>query len=134
MTRLVWDESFSVKVDEIDRQHRRWIEIIDELHEAMTAPGGGQMAERVLGELREHAAFHFRFEEEYLRQIGYPGLGRHRRQHRQFLETIAGGVQADRRGGPAPDGELIALLHEWLRDHIRNEDRKYVLFGQAWAN
>lgn len=134
MGRMVWEESFSVKVVELDEQHRRWIEIINELHDAlMTRGAGGQLTERILGEMLEYAAFHFSFEEEYLRKIGYPELGKHRFQHRHFRDTILSRFQAAHRGELVLSTEVMKLLTDWLRDHILSEDRGYMLFSQSAA-
>jgi hemerythrin len=131
---MVWEESFRVKVAEIDEQHRRWIEIINELHDALTSTGaGGQLTERILGEMLDYAAFHFSFEEDYLRKIGYPELEKHRHQHQHFLDTILNKFQAEHRGDLVLNTEVMRLLTDWLRDHILTEDRKYMLFSQSSA-
>lgn len=134
MSRMVWDAAFSVKVDEIDEQHRRWIEIINELHDTlMVKGGGGRITERILAEMLDYTNFHFTFEEDYLQRIGYPGLDQHRLQHRYFLDTVLGKLQEEQSGGLVLNTEVMRLLTVWLRDHILTEDRKYMLFNQSQA-
>ena len=132
MGKMDWDETLSVKVAEIDEQHRRWIEIINELHGALLSKdSGGKLTERILGEMLDYASFHFVFEEDYLRKIGFPELGAHRQLHQSFLNAITEKFQEEKRGELVLNTEVMRLLIDWLRDHIINEDRKYMLFNQS---
>lgn len=135
MARIVWDESFSVKVAEIDEQHRHWIEIINKLHDSiMSKEVGGRLTGRILAEMRDYASFHFTFEEDYLRQIAFPGLSKHRHEHQFFLKTIEEKLQAERRGELVLNTEVMSLLTGWLRNHILSEDREYMVYSQSRAN
>ena len=65
MPKITWDESFSVNNEEIDNQHQKWIEIINELHDALiNEKEFGNIIEESLEAMVKYAQFHFSFEEE----------------------------------------------------------------------
>jgi|GEM_PF-43570 len=85
--------------------------------------------EEVLDELLTYALDHFSREEEYLARAGYPGLEDHRSRHeeltRRVLDIHARFTAGFRIGVGA---ELAAVLTDWLRTHILEEDMAYSRF------
>ena len=62
MPRIEWSESFSVGVAEIDEQHRRWVELINKLHDAiMDKKVSPEMTDKILSEMIDYSHFHFAF-------------------------------------------------------------------------
>ena len=85
MDRIVWDNSFSVGIEEIDEQHKKWISIINDLHDAlMSGKNLGSITGKSLKAMEEYAHFHFSFEEEYLQKAGYPYLENHKKEMLQI--------------------------------------------------
>ena len=88
MPKIEWDDSFSVGVVAIDEQHRRWIEIINELHDSiMDREISAETTNRILHEMIEYANFHFAFEEDYMEKINYIDLKKHHYQHEFFSKN-----------------------------------------------
>ncbi|MCR9141811.1 MAG: hemerythrin domain-containing protein [bacterium] len=84
---------------------------------------------RLLEELIDYTIEHFDLEENFLRQIHYPGFSAHKRQHMRFVA----GLRMRLRNLPGRDeAELLAAgqkllqsLKQWLLHHILSEDRAY---------
>lgn len=126
MPRIEWNESFSVGVAEIDEQHRRWIDLINKLHDAiMDKKISPEMTDKILREMIDYAHFHFAFEEEHLQKISYPDLKKHRYQHEFFKKNLLGKLQEERAGKLVMNTEVMKMLMNWLQDHILEEDMKY---------
>ena len=78
---LEWNPEYSVQVDEIDREHRVWFDIVNRLHEAMLAGKGAEFLDTLLAEAAEYTLTHFAHEEELMAAVGYPELRAHVQQH-----------------------------------------------------
>ncbi len=126
MPKIEWNESFSVGVAEIDEQHRRWIELINKLHDALMGKKvSSGMTDKILSEMIDYTHFHFAFEEEYLQKINYADLKKHRYQHEFFKKNLLGKLQEERAGKLVLNTEVMKMLVHWLQDHILQEDMKY---------
>lgn len=75
MALIQWDDSFSVKVAEIDQQHKRLIVMINELHDAMKQGKGKDALGKIINGLISYTATHFDTEERYFDQFEYPAMG-----------------------------------------------------------
>lgn len=125
MPKIDWDDSFSVGIVEIDEQHRRWIEIINELHDSiMDKDISAQTTNRILHEMIDYANFHFAFEEDYMGRINYAELRKHRYQHEFFRKNLVTRLQEERAGGLLRNTDLMRILMSWLQKHILEEDKK----------
>lgn len=134
MPRIEWDATFSVNQAEIDEQHKKWIGIYNTLADAMDRDPEGQtgITSEILKSMLDYAKYHFQFEEEYMRTIGYPARGSHTRLHRECDALIYEAYVAVSEGNTVLNADLLKMIKEWLLDHILVEDKKYAEFaGQA---
>jgi hemerythrin len=122
---LEWKETYSVKVPEIDQQHRRLVGIINDLHETLMQGGDPDQVLRVLNDLVAYTQYHFRFEEQMMERAGYPATEDHKRVHRAMegqVEKFHAEVVAHKAGAPL---KLAAFLKDWLNKHILETDMRY---------
>ena len=126
MPKIEWEESFSVKNDEIDGQHKKWIEIINDLHDSMIK-GDISLATTLntMKSMKEYVKYHFDSEEEYMLKINYPGLAEHQAIHAKFYVRINEYYNDIHSGKLVLNGEIMNILVNWLKDHILNVDKKY---------
>lgn len=131
MSRIDWEESYSVNNTEIDNQHKNWVAIYNDLHETLIR---GDMQEistttaSTLQKMLDYARYHFNFEEEYMQKINYPDLVSHRRIHKNFDTEIYNYYRAMLDGQLVLNTTIMKLIRNWLVDHILHEDKKYRLF------
>jgi len=132
MPRIEWDESFSVGNAEIDQQHRVWLGIFNKMHDFLIKNDlehSKTITIDSLQAMQDYARYHFRFEEEYMRQIGYPDLLQHRRIHKDFDNRIYQYYREALDGKIILNTEIIKMIENWLLEHILVEDKKYNLFA-----
>ncbi len=129
MSQIIWDDSFSVNNVEIDVQHKKWIEIYNNMDMKMCErniqPPDGLEA---LKAMEDYARYHFSFEEEYMHKINYPNLIEHHRIHKKFDNLIFTYYRKILEGEFVLGSEIISILKEWLLDHILKEDKRYALY------
>jgi len=132
MSQIMWDDSYSVNNDAIDAQHKEWIAIYNRLDQTMLNGSIQDLAkvrEEILQAMRDYANYHFRQEEEYMKEIGYPDIVAHKRLHTDFDDQLYNYHRMIRNGELVLNTELIAIIKKWLLHHILKEDQKYRAFA-----
>ena len=123
-----WKEEFSVRVPEIEIQHRRLLDIINKLHEAMHMGGKPEALKRVSDELVSYTRYHFGYEEQMLARAGYRGLEEHKRKHRAMVAQVEGFAAEITSGKASVSIKLMAFLKDWLSRHIMETDQQYATY------
>ena len=131
MSKIIWDESYSVGDDTLDKQHKKWIRIYNTIHAVMTdgdVTERNAIGEKVVKEMLDYTRDHFRFEEDYMRSIGFPGLSEHYRKHKDFDNEVYTLCREIQKGGFVFNTELISMIRNWLEEHILEEDMMYARY------
>jgi hemerythrin len=125
---MYWDASLSVHNEELDAQHKSWLDILNKLHDAMLNDAPEALVQSKLDALRamiDYTQEHFSAEETYMRQAGFPHIEAHMGLHRSFVDQI-NGFYEDLQAGKAVLGtQVIKVMQDWLKVHIATEDSKY---------
>ena len=122
---VVWNESFSVGIRKIDKQHQELINIMNLLVENEDASGHSETIASVLDRMTRYAHFHFETEEALMLEYEYPEYESHQDDHTQFkMKTAQFCLDALHRKETLPD-EVISYLRHWLTHHILRTDMKY---------
>jgi len=118
MAFINWDNSFSVGVDDIDKQHQKLIELINDLHDAMMCGKNDAVLESVLASVADYTDYHFSFEENLMDETGYPDSAEHKAAH-QEIKTKLQGLQADFPHHKAgANMRVMEFLQNWLIGHV----------------
>lgn len=125
MALINWNDSYSVKIREIDNQHRELVNILNELYEAMNAQKGSDILGRVILKLITYTKQHFATEEGYMQRFGYPDYAAHKREHEAFTQKVLSFKQDFDAGKVAMSVQITAFLRDWLVKHISGVDKKY---------
>ena len=124
MALLVWLPELDTGIDEIDRQHRRIVDYINQLHE-VRATHDREVLGNVIGDMIDYTVSHFVFEEALMESAGYSFSGPHKKVHDLFTRRVSE-MQTRFDAGEDVAAELHGMLSRWLFNHIRNEDHGYV--------
>jgi hemerythrin-like metal-binding protein len=123
--KIVWDEKYSVGVEEIDNQHKRMFEVINELLEAINTNTTEDHLGNIIDGLIKYKVFHFATEEKYFKQFNYEGAEEHILKHKEFNDNLM--VLKDKYPIYSVEFafELVDFLEDWLIDHLMIVDQKY---------
>ena len=123
MAYLSWDPELNTDIPVIDNQHRRIVEYINELHDAIQNGDRDEVGE-ILEQLVDYTLSHFAFEEELMEQAGYPFIVAHKKVHVLFTKKIAD-YQQQFDLGEDVGRKLLTTLRTWLVNHIKRDDADY---------
>ena len=123
---LTWNDSLSVEIPVIDEQHRKLVDMVNTLHDAMREGRGKAVLGTILSELIDYTGYHFKTEEEAFARFGYPEAAGHKKQHDELVKTALDLKRRVDSGELMVTVETLNYLSGWVTNHIMKEDRKYI--------
>ena len=124
MDYLHWVPELDTGIAEIDAQHRRIVDYINQLQELRHSHDREGLS-NVIAEMVDYTMSHFAFEEALNENAGYMFAGPHKKVHDLFTRKVAE-MQSRFDAGEDVTVELHGMLSRWLFNHIRNEDHGYI--------
>jgi methyl-accepting chemotaxis protein/hemerythrin len=119
-----WSKSYSVGVSQMDKEHQRLIDIINNMYSAMRSGRSGDVIGSILDELIDYTKTHFAHEEKLMLEAGYTGFDVQKHAHVALVNQIIE-IQNKYRAGTALGQEVMSFLKNWLINHIQGLDKKY---------
>jgi hemerythrin len=120
---LVWGETLSVEVEEIDDDHRRLVELFNILNHAVDEGEAKNYVGALLEELISCTIWHFRHEERLMLKYGYAGSKEHKTEHQELIESVKVLQQKFQQGDKQLSNKEIEFLEYWLTGHILGTDK-----------
>lgn len=128
MALMEWNDRLSVKIREIDDQHRTLVNMVNKLHDAMKEGHADDIVMPIVAEMKQYAAIHFATEEKYFKLHNYPEYAKHKAEHDAFVAKVVQ-VESDLKSGKcAMSMDILNFLSQWLVNHIKGTDKKYSAF------
>ncbi|MDR1618463.1 MAG: bacteriohemerythrin [Treponema sp.] len=125
-----WDESYSLGIPIIDRQHKKLIDMTNTLYKGCLAGDGAAQTwfMRTIHDAVEYVRYHFTTEEKLLQRIGYPEFAAHKKQHEDFVRKIIEEVQSFNDGKRFVPNNFVRFLRDWVLAHIAVSDKLYAKY------
>ena len=124
MPLIIWNDSFSVRVKEMDNQHKTLVDLINKLHDAMKVGKGKEMIGDISASLTDYTRKHFAAEEALMKANNYAGYEEQKKAHVHLVSQIVD-IQKKYEAGTVLSQEVITFLKNWLMNHIQGMDQKY---------
>ncbi len=125
MAFLQWKDDYSVGVDRFDEQHKKLIDLVNRLNDAMAQRRASEELELVLDEMVDYAAYHFSEEEMAMKSVRYTDYYNHVAKHREFVEQVKQFQKDYKDGKLMMSLEVMNFLKDWLIQHIQGTDKLY---------
>lgn len=126
-----WKDSYATGIAKIDTQHRKLVDYLNELYDAMKAGQGRDALARVFQGLLDYTKTHFAAEEGLMKLYGYPDYAAHRDVHAKMAAHVQELHRQFQAGVIASPIQITNFLKDWLGKHILGTDHKYVPFFKS---
>ncbi len=122
-------KEFLTGIEAVDNQHQRLVDMVTQLDDVrkthFQSLGQKQAAVgNVVVEMIDYTISHFAFEESLMEDAQYKFYSAHKRIH-ELLILRAGEYKERFQSGEDIVDELYEVLHRWLFNHIRNDDKAF---------
>ncbi len=124
---ILWDNAYSLGIQEIDIQHKKLFEIVNRLYALDEEHSTKEELKTILYEFSDYMRTHFKDEEEYMNSIHFPELSEHKNIHETIIQHLAELIKTPARLGIIKTKMKVLAKHT-LIDHIMHEDIKIKLF------
>ena len=125
---LVWSDDYNVNVAEIDEQHKKLLEHVNNLHAGVEAQIDKQDLQKLLVELYDYTVFHFASEEKLMDRHGMKSLKEHRKEHELLLKHLKYICNAVSDGKRPAFYSQFDISNDWFLTHIMDFDKKMSAF------
>ncbi len=124
--KLDWEDKYSVGVEEIDNQHKRMFEVINELLDAINTNSTEESLGHIIESLIQYKKFHFATEEKYFKEFNYDETIEHINKHKEFNDKLNTLKEKYLNYTVEFAFELVDFLEDWLLNHLMVVDQKYI--------
>jgi len=125
MEKIQWSEALSVGVNEIDEQHRKLVDIINNLLDATVLGIDSDIVSDIISRMVDYIDYHFGTEETYMTRFRYPELVSHRNEHRVFIRKVFELRKQHVQDKQDLSLDVLTFLMNWFRRHITETDAAY---------
>ncbi len=122
---MPWGPELEIGIREIDHQHQKLVNMVNTLYRAVKQGHEREYVGKLLADLVSYTDYHFKTEERYFDQFGYPEKDIHKEIHRHLVEKVMDFKEKFQRGEVSISFDLLSFLKDWLQNHIGVTDKKY---------
>ena len=122
---LVWKDDYSVGIEAMDNDHKRLLNLINQLQTAVDYYTGRESEEKAMQELIDYIKTHFTKEEKLLEDNDFADLAAHKELHKQYVDKVNELLEQYKNDSEATLIEALAFLKDWLIKHINGTDKEY---------
>ncbi len=134
---MIWKDKYRIGVPEIDSQHEELFARVTAFVQTLRSdrPWDDKVAKvnETLDFMKNYVVTHFKDEEKYQAQIGYPYLEEHKKVHKNMVAYVVAVSEEYEREGFKEElmqqfgGRLLA----WLINHVVSDDQKIAEYARS---
>ena len=122
-----WSTQYETGILLVDSQHKKLVDAINDLHEAMKEGKGKEKIEKTLNFLVDYTVLHFSAEEKLMQQKNYPDYTNHKKVHDKLVAEVKD-IKTKYLAGKILPMQVSTFMSDWLKNHILGTDKKYIPF------
>jgi hemerythrin-like metal-binding protein len=123
---ITWNSNYTIELNIIDQQHKKWIEFINILYKSYKTNANKKEIAENISKLLDYTDYHFGFEEKYLEDFKCGNIENHKNEHAIFVTNIKEYQKLYKSGDNEAVYRLVIYLNNWVLNHIQTEDKRYV--------
>jgi len=130
---MVWSSVYETGNKVIDDEHKEMFMLVKAVLDA-AFESRKEKIDTSVKFLSDYVVRHFEHEEELADECGYPDASIHKKQHQDFLKTVATLKEKVAREGDVMDVSLAVndTVVAWLTEHIMGSDKLLADYYKEW--
>jgi hemerythrin len=135
---LSWSDRYNVGLDFVDEQHRKIIDIANDLHKGTFAlehegveKSRSEAFRDGMSAAVEYVKTHFSAEEEFMRSLNYPQYAEHKGLHEEFIRRLLQDAARFEAGDQRVGLQFVYFLRDWLLEHIAIVDKVLAAYARS---
>jgi len=122
---LSWQPEHNIGIEEADRQHRKMLDMMNEVHILSAQKHSSQSISQALEVLISYTEVHFDWEERFFDGYQYPKSEEHKEHHASLIAELRTHQRNIALGDQKAIDDELSHLNDWLLEHIKHGDRDY---------
>jgi len=128
LKKITFWEELSIGNPDVDEDHQSLLEIYNELVDLVQINQSRENFARILSMMTDYSLIHFRKEEKYMKNLSYPELNEHKKNHNSYIYTVSMYNTQLLDTNPPDPIEIVKFLKTWWTNHILQLDLQYENF------
>ncbi|MCF6148198.1 MAG: hemerythrin family protein [Candidatus Kuenenia sp.] len=122
-----WCDDYNTGLEEIDVQHKKFLQIINSLYELDSNSVKNPQAEKLLDELLKYARFHFQSEELLMITYEYPNLYEQKKEHEKLMNEL-NKIKEETKLSNGDMAKMLSFLVKWFAGHTTFLDKEMGIY------
>lgn len=124
MPAISWTDDILIHVDIIDKQHKKLLELLNALYDAMNRGEDKEALVPTIAAMADYTFYHFMTEENLFERFEYPEAVSHKKEHRYFAKQVTEFQNRFDRGETILSEDILLFLKSWINNHVKISDQK----------
>ena len=127
-----WKDEYLVGNSLLDHEHKELFAIANDAFYEVGDNEREKKIKNVLNHLYKYMKTHFKHEEDYMQEIGYPEYEDHKKLHKEIIDECNELIKdINSMDNTLFEKELAKIIDEHIVEHIVNDDKKIVQWNYA---
>jgi len=126
MAFMEWDDSLSVGVQQVDKEHKKLVDLVNNLNDSMKNGKSKEALQQVFNELVDYTMTHFSNEELLMQNVNYSNFTAHKREHDELAKKVKILKEEFLSGKMMISIEVRDFIKNWIVNHILKTDKLYM--------
>lgn len=123
MVFLEWHESFNIGISEVDDEHKKLIEMLNNVYSLIKKNEPRDSVLKSITNLIDFTKYHFLNEEMWMVKNKYPEYSLHKAVHHKLLSDLEGYLRKiNQENFLQKSEEIIVFIKSWWMTHVLDND------------
>lgn len=120
---FTWVSAYSVGVEEIDNQHKKILDFLNQLVNLSSAEASPEVIKKVLLEFERYTHSHFATENRLMAKYQYPVLREHSKEHEEMALKIKEIINNYNCTEIDITTDILVYMKKWITKHLTSIDQ-----------
>jgi hemerythrin-like metal-binding protein len=125
MAFLNWEAKYEFGIPEMDKQHKKWLEILNKFYDQVSSGDIKKNMGTMVDEALQYTKFHFSEEEKFMAKMNFGNIKEQQKMHKEIISTLEKFKSDLNSKKLITSTALTNELKNWFKMHILVEDMKY---------